>query len=94
EEITHIAPGHGFLMADPGAVIDRIVNHRLKREAKVLDAVRRLGPATEDVLLPSVYDDVPTAMHGVARRSLLAHLIKLRDDGRIRESGGWREIHA
>ncbi|MGA8260335.1 MAG: MBL fold metallo-hydrolase, partial [Arenicellales bacterium] len=42
EEITHIAPGHGFLMADPGAVIDRIVNHRLKREAKVLDAVRRL----------------------------------------------------
>jgi len=92
EPITHIAPGHGFLMGDPGAVIDRIIDHRRKREAKVVRAVRRFGPATEETLLASVYDDVPVALHGVARRSLLAHLIKLYDEGAIREVGGWRSV--
>ena len=29
------------------------------------------------------YDDVPPKLHAMARRSLLAHLHKLRDDGRI-----------
>lgn len=89
EPITHIAPGHGFLMGDPAAVIDRIIDHRRQREAKVVQAVRRLGPATEETLLARVYDDVPVALHGVARRSLLAHLIKLYDEGAIREAGGW-----
>ena len=41
---------------------------------------------TED-LLPEVYDDVPVAMHRVARYSLWAHLIKLARDGRVREDG-------
>lgn len=92
ESITHIAPGHGFLMGDPGAVIDRIIDHRLRREAKVAQAVRRFGPATEETLLASVYDDVPAALHNVARRSLLAHLIKLCDEGAIRGGDGWRSV--
>lgn len=92
EEITHIAPGHGFLMADPGAVVDRIIRHRMKREAKVADAVRRLGPASEEALLPAVYDDVPAALHGVARRSLAAHLFKLRDEGMVRLAGDRWEL--
>ena len=33
--------------------------------------------------LAVVYDDVPAKLHAMARRSLLAHLHKLRDDGRI-----------
>ena len=44
-----------------------------------------------EYLGPAVYDDVPPKLHAMARRSLLAHLLKLRDDGRIAEAepGHW-----
>jgi glyoxylase-like metal-dependent hydrolase (beta-lactamase superfamily II) len=85
-----LAPGHGFLMDKPQRAFDWIVQHRLKREAKVLAALRELGPATADELLLRVYDDVHARMHGVAMRSLMAHLAKLRDDGAARdEAGRW-----
>jgi glyoxylase-like metal-dependent hydrolase (beta-lactamase superfamily II) len=92
EDLEWIAPGHGFLMAEPKRAIEWIVSHRLKREAKVVDALRDLGPAAEDALLAQVYDDVPQRLHGVAMRSLKAHLLKLEHEGRARrEDGGrWR----
>lgn len=80
--IEWLAPGHGFLVAKPDAVLQALVSHRLRREAKVDAALRTLSAGTLDELLPLVYDDVPAALHGMARRSLLAHLLKLRDDGR------------
>lgn len=79
-ELDWLAPGHGFLMPRPRQAMEAIVAHRLKREAKVVEALRRLGPATADTLLLSVYDDVPPRLHPVAMRSLNAHLFKLRDD--------------
>ncbi len=88
-----IAPGHGFLMAEPPRVVDRIVSHRLVRESKVIEALRERPGADAESLLSRVYDDVPQAMHPVARRSLLAHLIKLRDEGRAAGGeSGWRLI--
>lgn len=88
---ARIAPGHGPMLDDPARVIDALVAHRLGRERKVLDTVARLGPATLDELLPVVYDDVPQALHPLARNSLLAHLIKLVRDARVAEEGDrWR----
>lgn len=90
-DIAAIAPGHGALMPEPQQVIAATMRHRLMREAKALRAVRELGAATLDALLPRVYDDVPVAMHPAARLSLEAHLIKLAADGvlSLRE-GCWR----
>ena len=43
----------------------------------------------EEALVAAVYFDTPKALHAMALRSLRAHLLKLRDDGRARgESGG------
>jgi hypothetical protein len=39
------------------------------------------------VLVARAYDDVPAALHGVAARSLLAHLLKLQGDGSVRADG-------
>lgn len=39
-----------------------------------------------DRLLAAVDDDVPPKRNAMARRSLQAHLLKLRDDGLITES--------
>jgi predicted SprT family Zn-dependent metalloprotease len=52
-------------------------------------------PAPLSELLPQVYDDVPAALHGVAQRSLLAHLLKLQHEGRARRHGeGWQHLPA
>lgn len=88
--IHSIAPGHGRVMVDHVTVIDSILEHRLKRERKVLAAVREGQGASTDALLPQVYDDVPEQVLPVARMSLLAHLIKLADQTRIvGDDSGW-----
>jgi len=89
--IDWLAPGHGFLMEQPRRAFDWIVKHRLQREAKVLAGLGH-GQAVEiDRLLAHVYDDVPAGLHAIAARSLLAHLLKLAKDGRVREEfGAWR----
>ena len=90
-DLDWLAPGHGFLVAEPHAVLRALVAHRLKRESKVVAALQALGPAPMDALLQHVYDDVPTALHPMARRSLLAHLLKLQADGAAtHEAEVWR----
>lgn len=94
EDIRYIAPGHGFLMGDPHVVVDVLTTHRLAREHKVIRALEQQAPATLEALTPAAYDDVPAAIHGLAARSLLAHLEKLREDGKVRLDGQlwvWRE---
>ncbi len=87
EELDWLAPGHGFLMAEPTRALQSIVAHRLQREAKVVAALRDFGPADEVALLAHVYADVPQRLHPMALRSLQAHLFKLRDEDRARALG-------
>ena len=91
ENIACMAPGHGFLMTNAQEVVERLLIHRQDRENKVLKSLQELGTATVEELLPSVYSDVPTRVHHVASRSLLAHLIKLKAEARVTESDGrWK----
>lgn len=96
EELQWLAPGHGFLVAEPHAVLRALIAHRLAREAKVAAALRARGQASLDEMLPEVYADTPQHLHPVARRSLLAHLLKLHEDGRAEDlaQGRWRWIEA
>jgi glyoxylase-like metal-dependent hydrolase (beta-lactamase superfamily II) len=87
-DLEWLAPGHGFLMANPAQAMQAIVAHRLRREAKVVTVMRALGAADADTLLARVYDDVQPRLHAMAMRSLTAHLLKLRDDGAASESDG------
>jgi glyoxylase-like metal-dependent hydrolase (beta-lactamase superfamily II) len=88
EEVAIIAPGHGYLIGEPHHEVRRLVQHRLKREGKVRDAIARLGEPTLEEMLPLVYDDVPPRLHGMAARSLTAHLQKLVADGAARARDG------
>ncbi|HEX4974229.1 MAG TPA: MBL fold metallo-hydrolase [Steroidobacteraceae bacterium] len=82
EPVKRIAPGHGTVIEDAQAEVARIIAHRLQREAKVVERLRRAGRVTVDVLVTSVYDDVDPRLHPVAKGSLLAHLLKLEAEGR------------
>lgn len=83
--ISTIAPAHGNLMPDAHAVIRHTIKHRLKREEKVLIALRENGALAMNELVARVYDDVPVFMHLLASQSLLAHLQKLEAEGRVRQ---------
>jgi len=83
--LQFIAPGHGDVMPEPKATVDWLVNHRLMREQKVIDGLRKTGRAPLDELVKVVYDDVDTSLHKMAQLSLSAHLIKLREENRARQ---------
>lgn len=88
-----IAPGHGFLMDNPHEVIDRLLIHRQKREMKIFNALLSSGEGTLDDLVVHAYDDVDEQLYPLAKRSLLAHLIKLLKEGRVSESGeNWKVV--
>ena len=90
-DIEYFAPGHGDLIANPHDEIRHLIAHRLKREEKVFDALQKISPAAVIDLVPVVYDDVDPALHGMAAKSLHAHLIKLELDGRAAvENDIWR----
>jgi glyoxylase-like metal-dependent hydrolase (beta-lactamase superfamily II) len=98
-----LAPGHGFLVAQPHAVIEALLAHRQRREDRVLRALaeadRSAGaPAAHSLsdLVARAYDDTPVALHALAQRSLLAHLLKLEGEGKARRAadvahGLWRQ---
>ena len=88
-----LAPGHGELIHDPDRAIDWIVDHRLKREAKVVAALKENPGLTSMELVPHVYKDVDKKLYGWAERSLLAHLLKLKDDGvAAQDNDQWTEV--
>lgn len=81
--IQSLAPGHGHLVLQPMDYIDYLVNHRLKRELKVIDALRKTGETSLQNLLPIVYSDVDTSLHLIASISLWAHLLKLQKEKKV-----------
>ena len=83
-DIDYFAPGHGNYMEEPSKTIQSIIRHRLSRESKVLRCIEKNEQSNLDELLPLVYDDVSEMLHPIARMSLLAHIIKLEHDGKIR----------
>ncbi len=89
-ELGKLAPGHGELLDDPRGEIDWIIAHRLEREARIVAALSPVVEKTEEELVAEVYEEVDPHLHPVAIRTLLAHLVKLDEDERARDTGsGW-----
>jgi glyoxylase-like metal-dependent hydrolase (beta-lactamase superfamily II)/8-oxo-dGTP pyrophosphatase MutT (NUDIX family) len=79
--VQFILPAHGHVLDDARGAIARLKAHRLAREAKVLAAMRARPEGDLPDWLPLAYDDVPPAIWPVARRSLLAHVQRIRSRG-------------
>jgi glyoxylase-like metal-dependent hydrolase (beta-lactamase superfamily II) len=80
-DLAALAPGHGDIIDDPQRVLDWIIAHRLAREAKVLAAMRANPGLTARQLVPHVYQDIDPKLYTWAERSLLAHVLKLQQEG-------------
>ena len=79
-------PTHGAPVTEPGPFLGAYLAHRLEREAQVLDAVRSGVSRVADIV-ELLYADVRPELHKPARRSVLAHLVKLVGDGTVTVDG-------
>lgn len=83
-------PAHGDPVEAPQRFVRGLAGHRRQREGQILRLLR------EDVgeipaMVERMYVGLDPRLHGAAGRSVLAHLIDLRDRGVVVErDGGWR----
>jgi glyoxylase-like metal-dependent hydrolase (beta-lactamase superfamily II) len=77
-----IYPAHGPIREDAVALIEQYIAHRLERERQVLEAVEH-GATSVAEMRARIYPDLDARLHGAAEIQINAHLIKLREEGRV-----------
>lgn len=85
-----LLPAHGRAVHDPARVISSYIAHRRFREEQIVASLGR-GSATPESLVAEIYPSLRPELREAALGSVLAHLIKLRDEGRAAEGpdGHW-----
>lgn len=78
-------PGHGPPIGDPEATCTRLIEHRLDRERRILEAIGN-GASDVDAVLKAAYAKDLTGVEDLARRTVVAHVEKLVSEGRIDRS--------
>ena len=87
-----LLPGHGPAIDDAVSLIDEYLQHRVERERQVLAGLRS-GATSVDALVRRIYTNLHPTVVRAAEDSVLAHLIKLRDDGQaVEQDGEWRAV--
>ena len=80
-------PTHGNPITEPGPYLDALIAHRLDREAQVLAQVRAGNHRIREIV-PVLYAGYRPELFKPAARSVLSHLVKLIEDGRVVVEGG------
>ena len=86
---TLYLPGHGPPLPDPRPFVQDLLAHRMSREAAIVAA---LGPTpmTTRALTDLLYSQIDELLRRAAERNVIAHLLKLRDEGRAQDrTEGW-----
>ena len=78
-----ICPGHGPIIRNPRAKIEKLIEHRQARERKIVDLLEG-GAETVEQLFAAMYSGLKPALHDSARSQIRTHLKKLERDGRVR----------
>lgn len=90
EVIYH--PTHGEAVTDVQRFVRGLITHRKQRENQIL---KLLGSSAQAIpaLVAVMYAKVDVRLHPAAGRSVLAHLIDLRNRGVVVDAGGeWRLV--
>ncbi|RMG14404.1 MAG: MBL fold metallo-hydrolase [Deltaproteobacteria bacterium] len=86
-------PAHGPPTARPAEHIDAYLAHRQAREEAIVEAMRA-GAQTPREMVQQVYTDVPEAAWPLAECNVVAHLLKLAEEGRAVETEGRWQLEA
>ena len=80
-----ILAGHGPVIEHPAALVRACIAHRLARERQIVDALAA-GAEDVDVIVARIYPDLGRGLEHAAHETVLAHLVKLEEDGRVRRA--------
>jgi glyoxylase-like metal-dependent hydrolase (beta-lactamase superfamily II) len=81
-DLELLCTGHGPPVTDPAALIDGYLAHRADRERRLVAALDD-GLRSIDELLDRAWDDAPASLRLAATATLMAHLGKLDEEGRL-----------
>lgn len=84
--VRNLEPGHGDAIDDAGQVIDDYIEHRLKREVQIVEAVNN-GAGTIGEIVDVVYAGIPGGLRPAAVHQVVVQLKKLSDDSAV-----WFEV--
>lgn len=73
-DLARVYPGHGDVIEDPAAFIDRFEGHHTRRAAKVRAALASAGEATAFELVRAVFRRLPDERLGQALTEVIGHL--------------------
>jgi ribonuclease/clavin/mitogillin len=85
-------PGHGPVIEGEEAVrrhLDQYIEHRLQREREILEWLAKSPSPNDDgtwtarQLVAGIYQGYPEAVLRAAERTILLHLLKLKQEGRV-----------
>ncbi len=79
-------PGHGPVIDEPREVLERLISHRLRREWRVLSAVRD-GARTLGDVTDTAYEKDISDVRQLAEGTVEAHMEKLAIEGKIEWDG-------
>ena len=81
-----IRPTHGPAITEVRTFVQAYLDHRLERERQILDT---LATGTDKIgdIVKVLYKDVDKRLHPAAAHSVLAHIIHLRETGRVTADG-------
>jgi len=83
-------PTHGAPVTNPIRLTRGLLAHRRQRERQILSILGN-GPSTIAVMVERMYASVDKRLHAAAGRSVLAHLLHLRERRLVAEDDGeWR----
>ncbi len=79
-------PAHGDPVEHPRRLVRGMLGHRKQREGQILRLLRT-GPATVPAMVATMYAGIDPRLFPAAERSVLAHLIDLRDRALVATAG-------
>lgn len=79
-------PAHGPAVDTPHRHVRALIAHRRMRETQILDRVGA-GEGRIPAMVETMYREIDPRLHPAAGRSVLAHLVELEAQGRVRRDG-------
>ena len=81
-----VRPTHGPAIKQVDDFLSAYIDHRLTREAQILSAIEA-GHKKILNIVKHIYTDIDKRLHPAAAHSVLAHLIHMRETGRVSAQG-------
>lgn len=79
---SQLLPGHGPIIDDPATVLRQYLDHRRQREDQIIEALKE-GHYTTEAITNHVYETLEFVLRRAAKDTVLAHLIKLREEKQV-----------